>query len=245
MKLITQEFDHTPTVLLVDDQPSVAFIVKKILEGYCELLYASHLSKAHELLIKTEVDLVLLDIELQGETGWNFIEQLKAIYELSDLPPIMFITGHTGSEIEEKALELGAADFIIKPIVPAILKMRVMNLLRIKSLDRQAVFYKNQLEDMVKHSAMVISFWSSDWQCLYFRDSDQEESAPNTVQLVDIIPASLASKVMQIGTEEGSHQVQASSEIDDGISGLTMTMRHSNIFGDYIFLSFTRVSETA
>jgi len=244
MKLITKEFDHTPTVLLVDDQPSVAFIVKKILEGYCELLYASHLSKAHELLLKSEVDLVLLDIELQGETGWDFIEQLKAVYELSELPPIMFITSHTGSDIEEKALELGAADFIVKPIVPAILKLRVMNLLRIKVLDRQTLFYKNQLEDIVEHSALVISFWSPDWQCLYFRDGDKELSAPNILKLVDIIPASLASQVMQIGTEEGSYRVQTSSDID-GISGLTMTMRHSNIFGDYIFLSFTRVSETA
>lgn len=254
MKLMKNSPVHIPTVLLVDDQASVAILVKKVLGEYCELLFASNLKKAHELLDKFEIDLILLDIELQGETGWDFIEQLKARFDIDLLPPIMFVTSHTDRVLEERALDLGAVDFISKPIVPSILKLRVLNLLRIKDQERQILGYMSQLEDIITDCPLSISCWSLDWDCLYIcgengdlinNDDDTITSLDESpMKLIDYFPVGLATSIMDIGISSGRHQFKH-REYDEKNSqffDVRVTTRLSKEFGEYILVTIADIT---
>lgn len=244
MKLINTDLVHIPTILLVDDQVSIAILVKKILGEYCDLLFAKNLEKAHELVDKGEIDLILLDIELQDETGWDFIEQLKARLDESLLPPIMFVTSHTGSVLEEKALDLGAVDFISKPIVPSILKLRVLNLLRLKDQEQKILAYSSQLEDIIKDCPLTVSCWSLDWKCLYISGEKNINPENLPMDLIDFFSSTLAKNIMEIGGTPGRHQFKH-HEFDDASSqflDVHITTRLSKKFGDYILITITDIT---
>ena len=77
-------------------------------------------------------DLILLDIMMPGLSGYEVCEQLKADPETRDIP-VIFLTAMTAVEDEKKGLELGAVDYITKPISPPIVLARVKTHLKIKA----------------------------------------------------------------------------------------------------------------
>ena len=66
------------TVLVVDDEPSVRASVRTILEGTCRILEAEDGVEAMELLRSHDVDLVMLDQRMPGETGLDVLQRVKA-----------------------------------------------------------------------------------------------------------------------------------------------------------------------
>jgi putative two-component system response regulator len=85
-------------------------------------------------------DLVLLDIMMPRMSGWQVCEQLKGNIRTRGIP-IIFLTAMSATEDEKKGLEMGAADFITKPINPPILFARVASQLQLKAA---ADFLKDQ-----------------------------------------------------------------------------------------------------
>jgi diguanylate cyclase (GGDEF)-like protein len=81
---------------------------------------------AIELAEKFSPDVILLDILMPEMDGYDVISQLKKRTKTDEIP-VIFITGLTGAEEEEKGLSLGAVDYISKPFSPAIVKLRVRN----------------------------------------------------------------------------------------------------------------------
>ena len=115
-------------ILVVDDDPQTLRSVREILveAGHAPLLRgdASDLSE----LIRTEQpQLVLLDLMLPGSDG---IELMENVPELSDLP-VIFISGYGRDETVARALEAGAADYIVKPFSPTELTARIHATLRL------------------------------------------------------------------------------------------------------------------
>jgi diguanylate cyclase (GGDEF)-like protein len=78
-------------------------------------------------------DLILLDAEMPGMSGFLVCEALKADRELADVP-VIFVTSHREPEFEISGFELGAADFIAKPVNAALVLARVKAQLRVKHL---------------------------------------------------------------------------------------------------------------
>ena len=114
-------------ILVVDDDPQTLRYVRDALSeaGYAPLVTGD----AGELcgLLRTERPaLVLLDLMLPGTDG---IELMNSIPELSDLP-VIFISGYGRDETIARALEAGAADYIVKPFSPTELAARVGSALR-------------------------------------------------------------------------------------------------------------------
>jgi diguanylate cyclase (GGDEF)-like protein len=88
-------------------------------------------------------DLILLDISMPGMDGYETCRRLKASPTTKDIP-IIFITGREETEDEEKGLTLGAIDYVVKPVHPAIIRIRVKNHLELK-----------QLRDRLKEQTLV------------------------------------------------------------------------------------------
>lgn len=105
---------HKTTILVIDDEPSILQSLRGILtdEGY-RFLAAESGFRGLNILAKNEVDIVLLDAWMPKMDG---LETLKRIKEKSPNVEIIIMSGHGTEETAEKALELGASDFIEKPI---------------------------------------------------------------------------------------------------------------------------------
>ena len=119
--------DGRARVLVVDDDPRMLRFVRDALgaAGFTSLATGDPHQLSH--LIETDrPDLVILDLILPGTDG---IELMKRIPELADLP-VIFISGYGNDETIARALELGAADYIVKPFSPTELAARVRAALR-------------------------------------------------------------------------------------------------------------------
>ena len=123
-------------VLVVDDDPLMLRFVRDALAtaGYAAVMTGDPQELSH-LILTEQPDLVLLDLILPGTDG---IELMERTPELADLP-VIFISGYRRDETIAKALELGAADYIVKPFSPTELVARVRAALRRQAQPRPFV----------------------------------------------------------------------------------------------------------
>ncbi len=120
-----------PHLLVVDDQPINIRLIHELFSQEFEVFMATSGQQALEKCKSLMPDLVLLDIVMPGMDGYQVCAALKADAALSDIP-VIFITGNSSEEDEVKGLELGAVDFIHKPINPVITRARVNTQLKLK-----------------------------------------------------------------------------------------------------------------
>ena len=113
-------------ILIIDDEPNNILALTSILEEDYSVYALADSTEAVDT-VKTEMpDLILLDIIMPDMDGYDVITKLKASDKTKDIP-VIFITGLTGIEAQEKGFLLGAADYISKPFHPMVVKMRVQN----------------------------------------------------------------------------------------------------------------------
>lgn len=126
-----QEPAIAPSLLLVDDDPGAIQVLRKCLSGLGRLRFATSGAAALRLAREEAPDLVLLDAEMPGMSGFEVWEAMRAEPSLQTVVAI-FVTSHSEEAMEEQGLALGAADFIAKPVRPAIVAARVRTQLRLK-----------------------------------------------------------------------------------------------------------------
>ncbi len=114
-------------ILVVDDDPLMLRYVRDALAaaGYDPIVTGDHQELAHIIRLERP-QLIVLDLVLPGTDGIKLMEQLP---ELADLP-VIFISGYEGGETIAKALETGAADYIVKPFSATELTARINAALR-------------------------------------------------------------------------------------------------------------------
>jgi putative two-component system response regulator len=112
------------SVLVVDDTPeNIDILVETLKHGY-QLRAATNGERALEIVQRTPPDLILLDIMMPGIDGFEVCRRLKADITTRHIP-VIFITAKIGIEDELRGLELGAVDYITKPISPPVVQARV------------------------------------------------------------------------------------------------------------------------
>jgi putative two-component system response regulator len=121
-----------PTVLVVDDAPANLSLLAGLLNKACRVKLASSGAKALELVRRAAPDLILLDVMMPEMDGYEVCRQLKAD-PLTARIPVLFLTAMSQPEDEAKGFAVGAADFIHKPISPAIVQARVHTHLQMKA----------------------------------------------------------------------------------------------------------------
>ena len=131
-----------PRLLVVDDQPINIRVMHQIFASDFQVFMATSGQQALDFCHKTPPDLVLLDVVMPGMDGFKVCQALKADPSTHDIP-VIFVTAHTGAVQETRGLDVGAVDFISKPVNPAVVRARVKTQLTLKfqsDLMRKLVF---------------------------------------------------------------------------------------------------------
>ena len=124
---------QTPTVLVVDDTPDNLVLVSELLGEHYRVKVANSGARALKAAQTDPVpDLVLLDIMMPEMDGYEVCHQLKAAAATRYIP-IIFLTARADRDDERLGLELGAVDYITKPMSPPIVLARVQTHLALKA----------------------------------------------------------------------------------------------------------------
>ncbi|MCL4772019.1 MAG: response regulator, partial [Burkholderiaceae bacterium] len=122
-----------PTVLVVDDTPdNLAMMAELLGERYRVKVANSGERALKAMQAEALPDLVLLDIMMPGMDGYEVCRRLKASALTRDVP-VIFLTARSDVQDERMGLEMGAVDYITKPISPPILQARVQTHLALKA----------------------------------------------------------------------------------------------------------------
>ncbi|NUN07751.1 MAG: response regulator [Ignavibacteriaceae bacterium] len=133
-------------ILIVDDAPENIDILGSILHSYKKSV-ALNGEKALKLVAGPNVpDLILLDIMMPGMDGFEVCRRLKADPKTKDIP-VIFITAKNSVEDETMGLELGAVDFLPKPISPPVVLARVKNQLELLQARADLIKQNRQLSE--------------------------------------------------------------------------------------------------
>jgi len=136
--------DKKYTILITDDEKSNLLVLAGILSPKYNILTAKSGARALALAKEQAPDLILLDVIMPGMSGFGVIAKLKESAE-TDKIPVIFITGLSDADSEEKGLLLGAVDYITKPFNKDIVKARVNTHIRI--IDQMRVIERMGLID--------------------------------------------------------------------------------------------------
>ncbi len=145
---MSSQSSKSDKILVVDDSPDNVFLIRTILEeeGYT-VSTAENGAYALEKIVQSPCDLVLLDLMMPGIDGY---EVTKRVRENTELPfiPILLITAHDSPNVAH-GLDLGADDFIRKPVTVDELLARVRSLLRLKHTIDERDEIAHQRQDFV------------------------------------------------------------------------------------------------
>ncbi|MCL2605120.1 MAG: diguanylate cyclase [Defluviitaleaceae bacterium] len=173
--------DHKEyTVLIIDDQETSITALSRILETQYTIRKANNGIDGIGMAEAFQPDVILLDIMMIDMDGYAVITQLKKNTATKDIP-VIFITALYGDENEEKGLALGAADYIIKPFSPAIVKLRIRN--QIKMLDQFREIQHLSMHDQLTRLPNRRNFENR--LCLEWRRSHRE-GTPLSLMMIDI-----------------------------------------------------------
>ena len=126
------ETAHQATLLVVDDTPENLQYMGALLQPYYRVKVASTGQKALRILAEGPApDLILLDVVMPEMDGYEVCRRIKADPKTAQIP-VMFVTARTDLDDEEKGLDVGAIDYITKPISPAITLARIRTHLQLK-----------------------------------------------------------------------------------------------------------------
>lgn len=119
--------DDAPHLLVVDDDRRIRDLLSRFLssEGY-RVSTAETAADARAKLHGLSFDLLILDVMMPGESGFDFAKSLRADSNV----PILMLTARDAAESRIKGLEIGADDYLSKPFEPRELSLRIANILK-------------------------------------------------------------------------------------------------------------------
>ena len=126
------ELVQRPTILVVDDTPDNLLVMSGLLKAIYKVKVANSGERALKSVREDRPDLILLDIMMPGMSGYDVLRALRADPSTRAIP-VIFLTAMSTAEDEKTGLEMGAADYITKPISPPIVLARVKTQLENKA----------------------------------------------------------------------------------------------------------------
>ena len=127
------EPEHRTTILIVDDEPTNLAVLTQILQSD----YRVRAARSGELALRAVAseprpDLVLLDIMMPEMDGYDVLHTIRDQPATRDIP-VIFVTALNADEDEKRGFDLGAVDYLTKPIRPAIVLARIQSHLELKA----------------------------------------------------------------------------------------------------------------
>jgi putative two-component system response regulator len=143
------------------------------------------------MLEKATPDLILLDVEMPGMSGYDTIKQIKANPQTAEIP-VIFLTAKSEPENELLGLSLGALDYISKPFSPPLLRKRIELHLLVQSQKNELRAFNENLSAMVEERTNDIStlqnaiiLWAA--EMVEFRDEETGQHAERVQQYLKLL----------------------------------------------------------
>ena len=132
----------TSIIMLVDDEPVMLEIVQALLEeeGYRHFISVRDSTRAIDKLTRHNPDILLLDLDMPQVDGFQVLQRVRELDAFAHLP-VIILTASESPDNKLKALELGATDFLSKPVDPSELALRVRNTLTAKAYQDHLAYY--------------------------------------------------------------------------------------------------------
>ena len=124
------------TILLVDDQSGYLDLLKDVFGSHTEVLYASDGPAALRIAAARLPDLILLDVMMAGMDGYEVFDRLHADPVTREIP-VIFLTGLGSVAEETRGLNMGAADYVTKPINPVVVRTRVTHQVELRRTQQE------------------------------------------------------------------------------------------------------------
>ncbi len=235
----TQKYEERPVVVLADDDPSIRLMIRHVLESEeFDIVEAADGIEAIKAVDKHHPALVLLDAVMPGIDGFTTCKQIKD-KGYTDVP-VMMITGLDDDASVERAYDVGAIDFITKPIKWAVLKHRVRSVVSTVVAERKVellayrdtltnlpnrLLFADRLEHSIDRSARhreslaLLLVDMDDFKLI--NDSFGHDAGDKLIKAVgDLLSRSLrrADTVARLGGDEFAIIVEGIDGSDDAIS---------------------------
>lgn len=247
----TQKYDEKPVIVLADDDPSIRLMIRHVLESEeYDIIEASDGYEAIKAVEQYHPAAILLDAIMPGIDGFTTCKQIKE-KGFTDVP-VMMITGLDDDASVERAYDVGAIDFITKPIKWAVLKHRVRGVVARVVAERKVkllayrdtltalpnrLLFADRLEQAVLRSKRSKTFMAlmlidvDDFKLV--NDSFGHEAGDKLIQnIADILGKSLrrADTIARLGGDEFAVIVESIKGAEDAISiadNLTTLLKHN------------------
>jgi two-component system nitrogen regulation response regulator NtrX len=122
------------TILIVDDEPAARYGLRRALESKYRIAEADSAETARGALATEQPDLVLLDVVMPGQSGIAFLQWMR---EQGNDVPVLMVSALDNAKTAVEALQLGAADYLVKGFELEELRQRVGNLLKLATLEKE------------------------------------------------------------------------------------------------------------
>jgi putative two-component system response regulator len=169
-----------PSILVVEDDAVSRMFAGRILEPRYDVSFAADAHEARGKLIGAPIDLLISDIYLPGENGMDLVE---TVLGREDNIAVVMVTGADDPRLVERAFELGAYGYLVKPYRSGDLLITVSNALRRRQLEIQARAHRRALErDVIAQSLETERFR----QLLRHTEESLEKSRLETVHKLSL-----------------------------------------------------------
>ena len=134
------------TILAIDDDISTLTAIRTILDRNYEISLAKNINIAKTILAKTAVDMILLDMDLPGVSGMDFLNIIHSDILYYSIPVIV-VSSYGTQDVIIDAQKYGAVDFVVKPISPKTLLEKIQSGLKTtrKKISKANLYRKLQI----------------------------------------------------------------------------------------------------
>lgn len=138
-------------LLIIDDEPDQVRLMTRILQtaGYSHIEGLSDAADSLNVVRDFAPDLILLDLRMDGIDGFEVLSQLRRYLPADEFLPVLVVTSEPGRQSRERALSLGATDFLSRPFEIFDVILRVRNLLQTRFLHLELMARNELLEAQV------------------------------------------------------------------------------------------------
>jgi putative two-component system response regulator len=230
-----------PRILATDDRPEVLRLVDRSLGERYQCEFASSVAEAREKLSLKQFDLALCDIQMPGESGLVLAEEISAEYPKT---AVVLVTGVDDPSVAERAFELGAGGYLVKPFWPGQLAITAMNALRRHELELAQEAHNRTLEEriqMMMDTAPVP---------IYIKDRERRYTIANRVahEIAGLEPNDLVGKTDRDFMSAESERIAAASDrriLDKGETyEAEETMQVAGVEKTFLTVKFPFVDDT-
>ena len=140
------------TILIVDDEPAARYGLRRALESKYRVAEADSAEAARDALTREQPDLLLLDVVLPGQSGMDFLRWMR---EQGSEIPVLMVSALDTAKTAVDALQLGAADYLVKGFELEELRQRVASLLKLASLEKENDALRRRLTSEGQFGQMI------------------------------------------------------------------------------------------